>query len=187
MVAKAAKVLIFALEAAVLLTAFAQNLEDPLTHATIGVMGAIAVLIMDMTMVAMIVARMTTTTSAATLRAMGPRLRRGDAGGGITRAVMGKLVRRSLGYECIITFLALSAFLVLCFCLRYVLKGCMYGYDTTRPYEIYDDDDSGILCKFGLIADGTLHGGGGGGMHVFVHISYSHLFSWLFSVSSTSR
>jgi hypothetical protein len=187
MVAKAAKVLVFALEAAVLLTASAQSLEDPLTHATIDVMGAIAVLIMDMTMVAMIVARMTTTTSAATLRAMGPRLRRGDAGGGITRAVMGKLVRRSLDYECIITFLFLFAFLVVCFCLRYVLKGCMYRYDTTRLYELYDDDDLGILCNVGLVANNTLHGGGGRGMHVFVHISSSHLFSWLFSVSSTSR
>jgi hypothetical protein len=174
MVAKAAKVLIFALEAAVLLTAFAQSLEDPLTHATIGVMGAIAVLIMDMTMVAMIVARMTTTTSAATLRAMGPRLRRGDAGGGITRAVMGKLVRSSLGYKCIITFLFLFAFLVLYFCLRYVLKSCMYGYDTTRLYELYDDDLR-ILCNVGLIADGTLHGGGGLDMHVFVHI-FQHGF-----------
>jgi hypothetical protein len=71
----------------------------------IGVMNAIAVLIVDMIMVAMIVAKMTMTTSAAILRVMGHRSRRGDVGGGITREAMKMTVLdKGSRCECIITF-----------------------------------------------------------------------------------
>jgi hypothetical protein len=108
MIERAARALVSALEAAVLLTASAQSPEDLLTRAMTGVMDAIAALIMDMTMVVMIVARTTMTTSAATLRVMGPRLRRGDAEGGTTRKVVTCVVQ----CECIITLLPLSLMLL---------------------------------------------------------------------------
>jgi hypothetical protein len=138
MVAKAAKVQASALEAAVLLTASAQNLEDPLTHAMRGVTGAIAVLIMDMTMVAMIVARMTMTTSAATLRVTGLQLRRGGAGGGTTREVVKRLDMRSR-VRVYYYFAPLVRFSLMFVSLRYV---CVFGTNVRiRLYDLHDVDD----------------------------------------------
>lgn len=85
----AAKALVCALEAAALSTAFAPNLgvrsiakSDEEMSAAGRIIGAIAALTVDMTMVAMTNTRMITTTLAAMMRATGRRLRRGGVAGG---------------------------------------------------------------------------------------------------------
>lgn len=94
----AAKPLVCALEAAVLSTGFAPNLAVLLPNiatsisverSVVGetsvpetIIGAIAALIVDTTMVVMTSTRMITTILAAMRRVMGRRLRRGGIGGG---------------------------------------------------------------------------------------------------------
>jgi hypothetical protein len=130
MVERAARALVSALEAAVLLTASAQSRVDPSTRAMTDMMDAIAALIMDMTMVAMIVARTTMTTSAVTLKVMGPRSRQGDAGGGIIREAVKRLDMRSR-VRVYYYFAPLIFHGSVFACDMFVHSGRMHGYDFT--------------------------------------------------------
>jgi hypothetical protein len=118
----------------------------------IGVMDAIAALIMDMTMVAMIVPRTTMTTLAATLRVMVPRLRQGDAGGGITRYTMEKLKLDGRSWMQVYYY-----FFSHIFAFSYVLVEDVYARiectDDTYDFTIFTQNDFSLLvltCTFFL-------------------------------------
>jgi len=120
MIAIAAKVPVFALEAAVSLTASAQSLAGPMTamqeEIAAGMIGAIAVPIVGMTMVAM-----NMITSAARRRVLVRLSRRGGTGERTTKAKCGTVSNSSRARGCIIRFL--------CFIGLYCLLCVWYIFD----------------------------------------------------------